>query len=53
MRLLGSARCVKAFQKQKGTSKLIMAGVQNTRAGVVTEEKEAEAVGRSQNMLSI
>lgn len=32
MRLLGSTRCVKAFQKQKRTSKLIMAGVQNTRA---------------------
>lgn len=33
MRLLGSARCVKTFQKQKRTSKLIMAEVQNTRVG--------------------
>lgn len=33
MRLLGSVRCVKTFQKQKRTSKLIMAEVQNTRVG--------------------
>lgn len=51
-RLSGSARYIKAFQEQNRSSKLIMAGVENTK-GAVAEEEETEETGRGQNMLSV
>lgn len=49
MSLLDSARCIKAFQKQKRHSQLIMTGAQNIR-GVVAEQEEIEEIVRGQDM---
>lgn len=49
MSFLDSARYIKAFQKQKRHSQLIMTGVQNIR-DVVAKQGEIEEIGRRQNM---